>query len=161
MRFLDKYGFVMKLTKGVSCMHDVLLCCLTATGLPLQPCSNTELREGGHIDSFALRLRMALKTLYSAQQRSSSPSLHLLPSLVQGKMTCAALGSEGCEQMPSSKEVMQGPQESWADRSGGSDAEAAWADDEKIAQLLSQAVAENAVEVRALLFAVCLASWST
>jgi hypothetical protein len=173
MRFLDKYSFVMKLTRGVSCMHDVLLCCVTLTGLPLQPCSNTELREGGHIDSFSLRLRMALKTLFHAQQRPGSPSLYLMPFMGQGHLACDALGNQGPHQVPTWQGVTQGRQASSADRPGGIDADvvsdksrgvlsssasaaSAWADEDKIARLLSTAVAEDTAEVRGLPFAIRL-----
>jgi hypothetical protein len=92
MCFLDKYDFIMKQTGGVSCMHDVLLCCLTSTGVSLEPCSGVELRAGGPINSFSLRLRMALKTLYHAQHRPASPSLHLMPFYGGTVVACIAPG---------------------------------------------------------------------
>lgn len=76
--FLDRYTFVHKHTRGVSCTNDVTLCVLTATGIPVEPCSQSCMRGGGRPDTLALRVRMALKTLYRAQQRPGSPSTHLL-----------------------------------------------------------------------------------
>ena len=77
MSFLDSYGFIAQRTRGTSFTTDIFLCCLTPTGIPVEPASAGELRCGGRLSAEGLRLRMALKTVYRAQGRAETPSSHL------------------------------------------------------------------------------------
>ena len=107
--FLDRYTFIHKHTRGVSCTKDVMLCVLTPTGIPLEPCSQSRLLGGERANGLALRVRLALKTLYRAQQRPGSPSTHLLGFFEVGGATSHGTGSGSQDHAADS-----GPQEPFA-----------------------------------------------
>ena len=77
LELLEQYPLIARRTQGIALAQDPFLCCLTPSGVPLEPTSRVELRSGRRQCTEALRLRLAIKLLYAAQRRPQSPSMHL------------------------------------------------------------------------------------
>eukprot|EP00892_Ulva_mutabilis_P012578 jgi/Ulvmu1/9693/UM055_0031.1 len=90
LRCLDGFDFVRLRIRQTSCADDPFLCDLTPLGVPIEPTSAFELRQGGRINQAALRLRMAMRTveprLPAVRHRSMTPPepqsrlMHISPS---------------------------------------------------------------------------------
>lgn len=63
LRSLDAFEFVRVRVRRESCAEDPFLCDVTPLGVPIEPTSAFELRQGGRVNQAALRLRMAMRTV--------------------------------------------------------------------------------------------------
>lgn len=63
LRCLDGFEFVRARVRQASCADDPFLCDITPLGVPIEPTSAFELRQGGRMNQAALRLRMAIRTV--------------------------------------------------------------------------------------------------